>query len=384
MENFEYKNPVKIIFGKGEIAKLTENIPANANILMTCGGGSIKKNGVYNQVSEALKNAKVTEFWGIEANPKYETLMKAVEIVRNNKIDFLLAVGGGSVLDGTKFIAAASLAPKGKEWDILKGTYEVKNAVKLASVLTLPATGSEMNANSVVSRLETNEKLAFSTPHCFPQFSILDPETTFSLSERQRVNGVVDAFVHVCEQYLTYDVNSPLQNKTAEAVLTTLVENSKKYVEENDYETAANIMWASTVALNGQLAVGVPSDWATHGIGHEITAFHGVDHARTLAIVQPSLLKVQKQEKKDKLLRLAKYVWGICEGSEEEIIDKGIAKTEEFYRSLGVKTKMSEYDIPKSTVKLIAERFKKRAWPGLGERKDISPDKIEQILTMAY
>jgi len=384
MNNFEYQNSVRIIFGKGEISKIKEHIPVNANILITCGGGSIKSNGVYQQVVEALKNHTFQEFWGIEPNPKYETLMKAVEIVRAEKIDLLLAVGGGSVIDGTKFIANAAFAPVGQEWNILKGTYVSKQAVKLASVLTLPATGSEMNAGAVISRVETKEKLAFHSPFSYPDFSVLDPETTFSLSERQRANGVVDAFVHVVEQYLTYPVNTPIQDKFAESILTTLIEESKAYISTNNYETAANIMWASTVALNGVIAVGVVSDWATHVIGHEITMLHGVDHGRTLAIVLPSLLKVQKEQKREKLLRFAKYVWGICEGTEDEMINAGIEKMESFFRSLGVMTKLTEYEIPESTIDEISNRLKDRGWKGLGEHKDINPEKVKQILQLSF
>ncbi len=267
---------------------------------------------------------------------------------------------------------------------MVKGKYEIKEAIPLASVITLPATGSEMNMGAVVTRLETNEKLAFLNELSYPQFSVLDPEVTFSLSERQRANGIVDSFVHVLEQYLTYPVNSPLQDKISEGILTTLIDESEVYCKENNYETAANVMWASTLALNGLIRIGVVSDWATHMIGHEITMLHGVDHAQTLAIVLPSLLKVQKEQKREKLLRFAKYVWNICEGTDDEQIDQVIEKTEEFFRSLGVKTKLSEYDIPKTTIKEIATRLEERGWDGLGEHADISPAKVEEILTMAF
>jgi len=384
MNNFEYQNPVKIVFGKGQIAKLKELIPSNANILITCGGGSIKQNGVYEQVIAALAGFRYHEFWGIEPNPKYETLMKAVEVVRNEDITFLLAVGGGSVLDGTKFIANASLAPKGEEWNILKGKYIPTNGVALASVLTLPATGSEMNAGAVITRLESKEKLAFHSPFSYPKFSVLDPETTFSLSQTQRANGVVDAFVHVIEQYLTYSVNSPIQDRFAESILRTLIDESQTYCAENNYDTAANVMWASTVALNGLIAVGVVTDWATHVIGHEITMLHGVDHARTLAIVLPSLLKVQKEQKREKLIAYAKHVWHICEGSDDDKITQAIDKTENFFRNLGIFTKLSEYNIPQTTIAEIASRLNDRGWRALGERKDITPAKVQEILTLAF
>ncbi len=384
MNNFEYQNPVRIVFGKGQIAKIKDYIPSNAKVLITCGGGSIKQNGVYEQVITALSGFDYKEFWGIEPNPRYETLMKAVEVVRNENITFILAVGGGSVVDGTKFIANAALAPKGQEWNILKGKYIPLTAVPLATVLTLPATGSEMNAGAVISRNETVEKLAFHSPFSYPKFSVLDPETTFSLSARQRANGVVDAFVHVTEQYLTFPQNAPIQDRFAEGILLTLIENGKKYCTENEYDTAANIMWASTLALNGLISVGLVTDWATHVIGHELTVLQGLDHGQTLAVVLPSLLKVQKEQKAEKLLRFAKNVWHICEGTDSEKINLAITKTEEFFRELGIKTKLTEYEIPQTISHEISERLKVRGWKLLGDRKDITPEKVEEILNFCF
>ncbi|NQU84519.1 MAG: iron-containing alcohol dehydrogenase, partial [Mariniphaga sp.] len=284
MYNFEYKNPVKIIFGKGTIPQVANELPKEAKILMTYGGGSIKKNGVYDQVKKALKSFDLLEFGGIEANPHYETCMKVVDLIKAEKVNFLLSVGGGSVLDATKFIAAAVKYEGDDAWDILAKGAEVKEAMPLADVLTLPATGSEMNGNSVISRVSTQEKLAFGSPKVMPVFSILDPETIFSLPDRQVANGVVDAFVHVIEQYLTFPVNSPIQDRFAESILKTLVEEGPKILSNRtDYDSAANFMWSATVALNGLIGSGVPQDWATHMIGHELTAYHGIDHARTLA-----------------------------------------------------------------------------------------------------
>lgn len=380
MYNFEYQNPVKIIFGKGEIKKVGANIPAGSKILLTYGGGSIFKNGVYDQVTESIKGFEVIEFGGIEPNPHFETLMKAVEIVKQENITYLLSVGGGSVLDGTKFIAAAALYTKADPWHILSRQYPVKEALPIGAVLTLPATGSEMNGNSVVTRVETTEKLSFTSPKVMPQFSILDPEVIFSLPDKQVANGVVDAFVHVIEQYLTFPVNSPIQDRFAESVLKTLVEEGPKVLaNRTDYEAAANFMWSATMALNGLIAVGVPQDWATHMIGHELTAYHGIDHARTLAIVLPGVMNIKRVQKKDKILQLGQEVWGITEGSADERIDKTIQKTIEFFESVGIPTKLPDYQVATDTIDKICDRFQKRGF-NVGEKADIGPDEIRLIL----
>jgi NADP-dependent alcohol dehydrogenase len=380
MYNFEYKNPVKIIFGKDTIKKVAAEIPKNAKILLTYGGGSIKKNGVYDQVMNALKGVELLEFGGIEANPHYETCMKAVEIVKNENIDFLLSVGGGSVLDATKFIAAAALYKNGDPWDILVKGGKVENAIPIGAVLTLPATGSEMNGNSVITRISTLEKMAFSSLKVMPQFSILDPVCVFSLPDKQVANGIVDAFVHVMEQYLTFDVNTPLQDRFAESILTTLIEEGPKVLSNrNDYDAAANFMWSATMALNGLIGVGVTQDWATHGIGHELTAFHGIDHARTLAIVLPGVMNIKRQNKKDKILQYGKRIWGITSGTDDEKIDAAIAKTVEFFESVGLPTTLPDYNVPEESVTKIVARFEKRGYK-LGEKADIGYQEIEQIL----
>ena len=380
MYNFEFKNPVKIIFGKNTISKITSEIPQNANILLTYGGGSIMKNGVYEQVKNALKGFNVKEFGGIEVNPHYETCMKAVEVVKNEKIDFLLSVGGGSVLDATKFIAAAVYHKNGDPWDILANGAPVENAVPIGAVLTLPATGSEMNGNSVISRVSTTEKLAFSSLLVMPKFSVLDPECVFSLPEKQVANGVVDAFVHVMEQYLTFPVNAPLQDRMAESVLLTLIEEGPKVLaDRNDYDAAANFMWSATVALNGWISPGVPQDWATHGIGHELTAFHGIDHARTLAIVLPGVMNIKREEKKAKILQYGERVWGISEGTENERIDLAIKKTADFFEKMGLPTTLSAYGLTNETVDRITNRFRERPYK-LGEKRNIDYKVIESIL----
>lgn len=382
MYNFEYKNPVKIIFGKESISKVAGEIPQKAKVLMTYGGGSIKKNGVYDKVKEALKNFDLHEFGGIEPNPHYETCMNAIEYIKSENIDFLLSVGGGSVLDATKFIAAGALYTGSDPWDFLKYRYEieVQEALPIGAVLTLPATGSEMNGNAVITKSSTREKMAFGSPKVMPQFSILDPECVFSLPDRQIANGIADAFVHVIEQYLTFPVNAPLQDRFAEGILLTLIEEGPKVLaNRTDYDAAANFMWSATMALNGIIAVGVPQDWATHMIGHELTAFHGIDHARTLAIVLPGMMHVKRHSKKEKILQYGERIWGINKGSDEERINKAISKTVEFFNSLGIPCTLPEYDVTAETIGKISERFKERD-SKLGENKDIDYKAVETIL----
>ncbi len=381
MFNFVYQNPVKILFGKGQIANIGTEIPAGAKILLTCGSGSIRKNGVYDQVMAALAGRAVLEFGGIEPNPKYETLMQAVEIVRAEGIGFLLAVGGGSVIDGTKFISAA--APfKGEPWDIVAKGAAITSAVPLGCVLTLPATGSEMNFFAVISRNSTQEKLAFGNPLLYPKFSALDPEVTFSLPPQQVANGIVDAFVHVCEQYMTYPVNAPLQDRQAEAILLTLIEEGPKTLASPcDYDARANLVWSATMALNGLIAAGVPQDWATHMIGHEITACTGLDHAQTLAIVLPNLLHVKRESKREKLLQYAARIWGIAEGCPEDRIAAAIQKTRTFFHRLGVPTRLSDYGVAPEVVAGIPARLEARG-SAFGEHGDVTPPVVFEILAL--
>jgi NADP-dependent alcohol dehydrogenase len=382
MYNFEYQNPVKIIFGKGTIPKVASEIPANAKILLIYGGGSIKRTGVYDKVKDGLKDVNLLEFGGIEPNPHYETCMKAVELIKKENVNFLLSVGGGSVLDATKFIAAAAIYKGDDPWDFLSHRFEieVEEALPLGDVLTLPATGSEMNGNAVITRESTQEKLSFDSPKVMPQFSILDPECIFTLPDKQVANGIVDAFMHVLEQYLTFAVNSPIQDRFAEGILTTLIEEGPKVLaNRNDYDAAANFMWSATMALNGLIGSGVPQDWATHMIGHELTAFHGIDHARTLAIVLPGMMNIKRENKKEKILQFGERIWGITEGTYNERIDKAIAKTVEFFESLGVPCTLADYDVPAETVEKIKARFKQRG-SKLGEKADIDYNEVEAIL----
>jgi len=379
--NFEYKNPTKILFGKGQIACISREVPGDARVMITFGGGSIRQNGVYDKVRAALGTRPVIDFGGIEPNPDHATLMRAVDEARTEKVDLLLAVGGGSVLDGTKFIAAAIRHP-GDPWELVrKGGRGLQSAVPLGTVLTLPATGSESNPFAVISRRETGEKLAFSSPLLYPRFAVLDPETTFSLPTRQVANGVVDAFVHTFEQYMTYPVGAELQDRFAEAILSTLIEvGPVTLANPRDYESRANFMWTATLALNGLIGNGVPQDWATHTIGHELTALYGIDHARTLAVVLPHLLRVQSAGKAEKLLRYGARVWGISEGDNSGRVEEAVRRTETFFESLGIPTRLSTYEAAADTPARVARRLADRGTLPIGERQDIDADKITRIL----
>ncbi|MBF0206467.1 MAG: iron-containing alcohol dehydrogenase [Oligoflexia bacterium] len=389
MLDFNFLNPVKIIFGKGKIARLSKEILRKHKILMVYGGGSIKRNGVYQQVREALIEHQIVEFPGVESNPKYETLVKGIELVRKEKIDFILAVGGGSVIDGSKFIAAGAFYDK-DPWDIVSKHAKIQKALPLGTVLTLPATGSEMNANSVISRRDSQEKLAFHSVHIFPQFSILDPSVTFSLPSEQIANGVVDAFVHVMEQYLTYPVNAPLQDRMAEAILITLMEEGPKaLLSPQDYDTRANIMWSATMALNHLIGVGVPSDWSTHTMSHELTASCGLDHARSLAIIFPSLVYFQRKEKRAKILQYAERVLRLpfpsisSDGDQDKmdsIVELAIERTRQFFEGMGIKTRLRDYAINESAIPSLLEKLEGHGMVKLGERGSITLDTCKQIL----
>ena len=388
MLNFELYNPVNYVFGKGQMAKLTDLVPNNTKILLAYGGGSIFKNGVYDQVKAALPNHDIVEFGGIEPNPRFETLMKAVEIIRAEKIGFILAVGGGSVIDGVKFISAA-VNFEGDEADILKKRIlfkDISKVIPFGTVLTLPATGSEMNSGAVVTIEATQEKLTLGGSALFPVFSIVDPTVIISLPKRQLQNGVVDAFTHVMEQYLTYTHDALLQDRISESILQTLIEIGPDVVENpSDYKLASNFVWSATMALNGLIQKGVPSDWATHMIGHELTALYEIDHARTLAIIAPNLYKVMFDTKKDKLAQYGKRVWNIQGSSTEEIAEKAIEKTVEFFHKMGMKTKISENTANyENTADFIVNRFEERGWKGLGEKQNVTIEKVRAIVEMSY
>lgn len=377
MYNFTFQNPTKLVFGKGEIAQLSTLIPTEKKVMITFGGGSVKHNGVYEQVIAALKNHNYIEFWGIEPNPEVETVRKAVALGKENEIDFLLAVGGGSVLDGTKLIASALANPGIDPWDIVLQR-RIETAIPYASVMTLPATGSEMNCGSVISCREKKEKYAFSTT--FPEFSILDPEVTYSLPANQIACGLADIFVHVAEQYMTTAGQSRIMDRWAEGVLQTVIEIAPKIKEnQNDYDVMADYMLSATLALNSMISMGVTQDWATHMIGHELTALHGLTHGASLAIVYPGTLITLKEQKQSKIQQYGERVLGITSGSKSERINETISKTETFFRSLGLATRLTEVGIGDETINLIAERFNKIG-VAYGEGRNVTGDVAKQIL----
>ena len=377
MYNFTFQNPTKLVFGKGEIAQLSTLIPTEKKVMITFGGGSVKSNGVYEQVIAALKNHNCIEFWGIEPNPEVETVRKAVALGKENEIDFLLAVGGGSVLDGTKLIASALANPGIDPWEIvLQG--RIETAIPYASVMTLPATGSEMNCGSVISCREKKEKYAFSTT--FPEFSILDPEVTYSLPANQIACGLADIFIHVAEQYMTTAGQSRLMDRWAEGVLQTVIEIAPKIKEnQHDYDVMADYMLSATLALNSMISMGVTQDWATHMIGHELTALHGLTHGASLAIVYPGTLITLKEQKQSKILQYGERVLSITSGTESERINEAISKTEAFFRSLGLATRLTEVGVGDETINLIAERFNKIG-VAYGEGRNVTGDVAKQIL----
>ena len=387
MINFELYNPTNLIFGKGQIEKLSTLVPQGAKFLLAYGGGSIFKNGIHQQVINNLKGFEIVEFGGIEPNPHFETLMKAVAVIKEQNIDFILAVGGGSVIDGVKFISAA-VHFDGNPMEILQKRILIKDLSKVVpfgTVLTLPATGSEMNSGAVVTIEATQEKLAFGGSALFPKFSICDPTVIESLPKRQLQNGVIDAYTHVLEQYLTYPHEGYLQDRIAESILQTLIQIGPGVVENpKDYALASNFMWSCTMALNGLIQKGVPQDWATHMIGHELTALYGIDHARTLAVVGPNLYRVMFETKKQKLAQYGKRIFNLT-GTEDEIAHEAINKTVAFFHAMGMQTKLSDYinDFDK-TADFIVNRFEKRGWLGLGEKQNITLEKVKSIVEMSY
>ena len=378
MRNFVYHNPTKIVFGKGSIAKLPKLLPQQ-KIMFLYGGGSIKNNGIYDQVVEQLKDYQWCEFSGIEANPEFDTLMKAAEKVKSEQVDYLLAVGGGSVIDGSKFVAAAAHYD-GDPWEILASGARVSSALPLGCILTLPATGTETNAGAVVNRSKMGKKLSFMSDHVRPQFSVLDPEVTYSLPQRQLANGVVDAFVHVMEQYLTYPVGASVQDRFAEGILMNLLDIGPQVLQTQDYEVRANLMWNATQALSGLIGVGVPQDWATHMIGHELTALHGLDHAVTLAIILPRVMHHQREQKREKLLQYAERVWGLSRYDEDSAIELAIEKTEQFFQEMGINTRLAQYDIAPSVADHVSEKLVENGFKALGEHQDITPEHAREIV----
>ena len=387
MINFEFKNPTKIIFGKGEIAKISNEIPVDERVLMVYGGGSIKRNGVYNQVKAALKDYDLYEFGGVPANPEFDILVNALQLIKEKKITYLLAVGGGSVIDGVKFLSAAAYYD-GDPWEILQKPVRIfeGEGMPFGTVLTLPATGSEMNSSYVISRREINEKRSSGGPGMFPRFSILDPEVVRTIPKNQIANGIADAYTHVLEQYMTAPSSADLQERIAESILISLQETAPKLMtEEFDYGAAANFMWCCTMALNGLIQKGVITDWAVHAMGHELTAYYGIDHARTLAIVAPSHYRYNFEAKKQKLAQYAQRVWGITQGTIDEKAERAIIKMENFFHSLDIHTKLSDYVADyQDTATRVKNAFTDRKWTGIGEYKTLTPQDAYEIVKMSY
>ncbi len=384
MLNFSFQNTTQIHFGEDQIKTIRKAIPKTAKVLVTYGGGSIKNNGVYDQVAQALSEHTWFEFSGIEPNPSYDTLMKSQAIIREHDIDFLLAVGGGSVVDGTKFIAAAAMFEGDDPWNFVAKGQPIKQALPIGCVLTLPATGSETNAGAVVTR--DGNKLPFFSPLVRPLFAVLDPAVTLSLSDRQISNGVVDAFVHTMEQYLTYSVNGKVQDRFAEGLLLTLIEEGPKALaadSTDDLEVRGNIMWAATMALNGLIGAGVPQDWATHMIGHELTGAHGIDHARTLSIVLPAVMKVCTDAKREKLLQYAERIWNLTEGDDDTRINRAIELTEQFFETMQVPTRLSQVDLGEGDIDALIAKLTQHGMVKLGEHGVITPEVSREILVKA-
>ena len=390
---FSYHNPTKVHFGQGSIAKMLDDLPQGSKVLLLYGGGSIKKNGVYEQVvgvlqeAEAQKGIHWGEFSGIEVNPRYETLIKAVQKAEQEGYDFLLPVGGGSVIDGGKFIAAALPYRDGDKsidpWDIWDQRRPIQTAMPLGCVLTLPATGTETNGNTVVTRGKS--KFGYGSPLLRPRFAVLDPETTLSLSPRQISNGVVDGYAHVLEQYLTYPVNAQIQDRFAEAILGTLVEEGPKALAQpKDLSVRGNIMWAATQALSGLIGLGVPQDWLTHAIGHELTALYGIDHGRSLSIIFPAVMKFCREDKKEKLLQYGERVFGIASGSEVERVDAAIQATIDFFRRINSPVCLRDEGLNETHINdIMSNTIIPRNYSQMGEQRNIGVEEIRQILKLA-
>ena len=385
MDNFTMCLSTKVLFGKGQIKNIREEIPKNSRVLITYGGGSVFKNGVMQKVREALDDFVTFEFGGIEPNPKFETLIKALPIIEKEKIDFLLAVGGGSVLDGTKFISAAcKYCNQDNLWEImLSNGAKVKDCLPIGTIMTLPATGSEMNSNAVISRMETCDKLEFSYEGLLPKFAVLDPSVTFSLPAHQTANGVIDAFVHVAEQYMTYPVNAKISDRFCEGIFATLMEEGPVVMQNpKDYDARANIMWAATNALNHLVETGIPEDWVSHDIGHELTAMFNIDHGCTLACVLPAVYKYEKETKKEKLAQFARRVLH-KDGTDEELADITIEETIEFFRKMGIKTRLSDYGVSAKTIPIIVKKLQEHEKFNRGEHQNIGPKEMGDILKLA-
>ncbi len=385
MQDFDFHNPTQIVFGTNRLAELDALVPAGATVLVLYGGGSVRRFGTLEKVYAGLgESRKVYEFGGIEPNPRFETLMKAVELVKQKQVSFLLAVGGGSVMDGTKFVALASVCDGDPE-DLLYhgfGPVPATAALPLGCVATLPATGSEMNMGGVISKGDS--KYPVLCPLTFPRFSFLDPALTMSLPPKQVANGIIDTFVHVMEQYLTYPVEGRFQDRAAEGILQTLIEIGRHTMDNpQDYDARANLVWCATMGLNGLIGAGVPHDWTTHMIGHELTALHSIDHGQTLAVILPAVMDVRREQKREKLLQYAERIWQITQGPADDRINTAIHRTRTFFESLGVKTWLRDYGVGVGDFEVILSGLEAKRLTAMSERGDLTLDICRRILETA-
>ncbi|BBI36379.1 iron-containing alcohol dehydrogenase [Cohnella abietis] len=384
MNSFELYNPTKLVFGADKIGQLGELVtPYGKRILLVYGGGSIKSSGLYNDVLYQLEGigAIVHELPGIEPNPRLATVNKGINICRAEKIDFILAVGGGSVIDAAKAIAAGALYD-GDVWDFTVRQATIQEALPLGTVLTLAATGSEMNGNSVISNWETKQKRAMGSKLIYPKFSILDPKLTYTVPANQTVNGIVDIMSHVFEQYFSLTTDIPLQERFAESILLTVIENGEKALENgSDYDARANLLLAGTYALNGTLPNGVSTDWATHGIEHEVSAIYDIAHGAGLAIIFPNWMKHVYKERASKFVQYAVRVWGVDPNgkSDDEIALEGIEATRNYFTRIGAPATLGELGINDEQLDRMAEEATK--YGPIGSFKMLSKEDVLSILT---
>ncbi len=382
IKNFTFCSPTKIIFGKGAIGALKREIPLNRRLILLYGNSSLKENGTYYRIKEALSNREdVFEFSGIASNPEYEYLLKCVDFIKEKKINYILAAGGGSVIDSAKFVALAALYD-GDPWKIIESFGACcKEAIPLATVLTLPASGSEVNRDAVISCALKKAKLPFGNELVYPKFSILDPELTYTLSNDQIANGILDTFVHVLEQYLTYPVNAKLQDRFAESILITLLEDGPISLKEpNNYEARSNLMLCASMAMNGFLRAGVPMDWATHMISHELTSLFGITHARALAVIIKPYLYYCRKMKFEKLLQYSRRVLNYYSEDEDKATCYAIDKTIDFFNSIGFKTNLSDFGIKEKDIDKIVKQLVTHRMVKLGENRNITPDVVASFL----
>lgn len=385
MNAFQFHNPTRIVFGRGSVEQLGALAkPFGQTVLLVYGSGSIKRSGLYESVLAQLQSigARVSELPGIEPNPRLATVKKGIEIARANRVDLILAVGGGSVIDAAKAIAVG-VPYEGDVWDFCMRKAVIREALPLGTVLTLAATGSEMNGNSVITNWETQQKRSFGCAHAYPKFSILDPSLTFSVPHNQTVNGSVDIMSHVFEQYFSLTENTPLQERFCESILQTVIENVPIALAEPDhYDARANLMWAGTMALNGVISVGVAQDWASHAIEHEISAIYDIPHGAGLAIVFPNWMKYVHRQRLDRFVQFATRVWGIDPAgkSAEETALAGIDATRSFFTRIGAPASLADFQIGSDRLDRMADEAVR--FGPIGSFRKLNREDVRAILEM--